>query len=241
MSKRKIMMLSLALCMVAILAIGGTLAYFTDTETATNVFTIGGVDITLFESKVKAEADAEGFPGYVDDDGNDRTVTENTYADLLPGSSICKDPTVTNVGKTDAYIRVSVKHNNQDAIFLAYETSEAFIAALEGLSNTLAKVEHMDVAWKLSDGTAGKDDTNRNTYDLEADEKIYVMWFTDALAAEEAITLFTGIQIPKDFDEADMKAFDDLEIKIWADAIQADGFADVKAAFEAFDAAKAGE
>lgn len=238
MTKRKIMMLSLALCMVAILAIGGTLAYFTDTETATNVFTVGGVDITLFESEVRPEDDAEGFPGYVDADGDDRTVTENTYASLLPGSYICKDPTVTNVGETDAYIRVSIKHNNQDAIFNAFESETAFLAALQGMSNTLPKVEHTDVAWKLADGTAGADATNRNTYDLAANEKIYVMWLTDALSKDEFITMFTGIQIPKDFDEADMEAFDDLKITIWADAIQADGFANVQAAFEAFDAAK---
>ena len=228
MTKRKIMMLSLALCMVAILAIGGTLAYFTDTETATNVFTVGGVDITLFESKVRPEDDAEGFPGYVDDDGADRTVTENTYESLLPGSYICKDPTVTNVGETDAYIRVSIKHNNQDAIFNAFESEAAFLASLQGMSETLPKVEHIDMAWKL----------NRNTYTLNADEKIYVFWLTDALSTDEYVTLFTGIQIPKDFDEADMQAFDRLNISIWSDAIQADGFANVQAAFEAFDAAK---
>ena len=238
MTKRKIMMLSLALCMVAILAIGGTLAYFTDTETATNVFTVGGVDITLFESKVRPEDDAEGFPGYVDDDGADRTVTENTYESLLPGSYICKDPTVTNVGETDAYIRVSIKHNKQDVIFNAFESEAAFLASLQGMSETLPKVEHIDVAWKLSDGTAGANADNRNTYTLNADEKIYVFWLTDALSTDEYVTLFTGIQIPKDFDEADMQAFDRLNISIWSDAIQADGFANVQAAFEAFDAAK---
>lgn len=238
MNKRKLMMLAVAVCMVAILAIGGTLAYFTDTESAQNVFTIGGVDVTLFESKVRAEDDEKGFPGYVDDDGDEQTVKENTYAGLVPGSSICKDPTVTNVGETDAYIRVSIKHNNQDAIFHAFETQENFFASLTGIADTMPKVEHMDVAWKLSDGTAGKDATNRKEYTLNNDEKIYVFWFKDVLATKEFITLFTGIQIPAGFVEADMAAFDGLEINIWADAIQADGFADVKEAFEAFDAAK---
>ena len=35
MSKRKILSLALTLCMVAILAVGGTLAYFQDTDTKT--------------------------------------------------------------------------------------------------------------------------------------------------------------------------------------------------------------
>ena len=47
MSKRKILALASAVCMVAILAIGGTLAYFTDKDEATNTFTTGKVDITL--------------------------------------------------------------------------------------------------------------------------------------------------------------------------------------------------
>ena len=49
MNKRKLLTLALTLCMVAILAIGGTLAYFTDTDTKTNVFTVGNIDITLEE------------------------------------------------------------------------------------------------------------------------------------------------------------------------------------------------
>lgn len=50
MNKRKIVLLASALCMVAILAIGGTLAYFTDTDSATNTFTIGNVKIDLKET-----------------------------------------------------------------------------------------------------------------------------------------------------------------------------------------------
>ena len=50
MSKRKIVLLASALCMVAILAIGGTLAYFTDTDEETNVFTLGNVKIDLQET-----------------------------------------------------------------------------------------------------------------------------------------------------------------------------------------------
>ena len=41
MTKRKIMLLAMALCMVAILAVGGTLAYLRDkTDTVTNTFFI---------------------------------------------------------------------------------------------------------------------------------------------------------------------------------------------------------
>lgn len=71
MTKRKILLLAMSLCMVAILAVGGTLAYFTDTDSATNVFTVGNVDITLNE-----------------------TFDEGT-AKLVPGVDINKDVTIT--------------------------------------------------------------------------------------------------------------------------------------------------
>ena len=50
MNKRKILSLALGMCMVAILAVGGTLAYFVDTDAATNVFTTGNVAIDLIET-----------------------------------------------------------------------------------------------------------------------------------------------------------------------------------------------
>lgn len=81
MNKRKLLLVASALLMVAILGFGGTLAYLTDYETATNVFTVGNVDITLNE-----------------------VFEEN--AKLIPGIDVQKEITVTNVGSEEAYIRV---------------------------------------------------------------------------------------------------------------------------------------
>lgn len=81
MNKRKILMLAMSLCMVAILAVGGTLAYFTDTDSKTNTFTIGNVDITLNED-----------------------FDENN-AKLMPGIDINKDVTITlEEGSEEAWV-----------------------------------------------------------------------------------------------------------------------------------------
>ena len=56
MNKRKTLALALTLCMVAILAIGGSLAYFTDTDEETNTFTLGNVKIDLKETFDKENA-----------------------------------------------------------------------------------------------------------------------------------------------------------------------------------------
>ena len=47
--KKKVLTLCVVLSLAAVALVGGTLAYFTDTDTATNVFTTGKVDIALKE------------------------------------------------------------------------------------------------------------------------------------------------------------------------------------------------
>ncbi len=79
MSMKKKALMAASYVMVAALAIGGTVAYLTDRDNATNTFTMGDVDIELNE---KFEQGAE----------------------LLPGVNIEKVPTITNTGKSDAYV-----------------------------------------------------------------------------------------------------------------------------------------
>ncbi len=82
--KKKILALCVVISLAAVAIIGGTLAYFTDTETATNVFTTGDVKIDLIE-----EFDSEN-------------------AKLMPGIDIKKEVTVKNTGSEDAYVRVHI-------------------------------------------------------------------------------------------------------------------------------------
>lgn len=97
------------LCVAAIItaSVLGTLAYLTDTDSVTNTFTVGQVDIKLDEAKV----DADGEPV----DGADR-VQSNEYH-LLPGMTYTKDPTVTVLpGSEDSYIRMILTVHNASAV-----------------------------------------------------------------------------------------------------------------------------
>lgn len=90
MNKRKILSLAMALSIVAIMAVGATLAYFTDTDKATNAFTIGDIDITLVED--------------FDDETN---MVPSVGKDGQPGENLIKKSvTVRNDGDTEAYVRV---------------------------------------------------------------------------------------------------------------------------------------
>ena len=55
--KKKIVAFMLVIAMVAIAAISGTLAYFTDTDSAINVMTVGNVDIEQIEQDIKGHLD----------------------------------------------------------------------------------------------------------------------------------------------------------------------------------------
>lgn len=99
MNKRKIITLLAALTLVGAVGVGATLAYFTDNEAATNVITMGHVDVELDE------------PNFDTEDGED----DKTIEDILPGETIVKDPTIT-VGKDskDAYIRAKIEFTGLD-------------------------------------------------------------------------------------------------------------------------------
>lgn len=102
MSKRKILTLAMALCMVAILAVGGTLAYFTDEDAKTNTFTIGNVDIHIDEWMED---------GADEDDEWDEYTDKQTLAPLDPNKAdlpLNKMVETVNDGSEAAYIRTFV-------------------------------------------------------------------------------------------------------------------------------------
>ena len=92
--KKKITALCLCVALLAVAVVGASLAYFTDTKTASNEFTVGDVNIELteplWESSGKADADT-------------------VYA----GEPLKKDPTVENKGTNPCFVRIKVEGLNQ--------------------------------------------------------------------------------------------------------------------------------
>lgn len=205
MNKKRLLTLALALCLTAILAIGGTIAYFTDQDSAVNTFTMGaGVSIDLFEH---------------DDDGKE--VDARTYGGVLPGVCYAKDPTVRNDGETDAWIRVNVTLTSYD-IFRA-------AAALHGVTDLSAIFSgHDESKWTRASITE----------DAAANSITYSYYYNASVAAGELTApLFTGVTIPGSFTAGDLEGLSAFEIRVTADAIQKEPFANAAEAFAAFDAA----
>ena len=84
--KKKIISLCLVVCLLATAIVGGTLAYFTDTDAQENVFTVGNVKIDLYED-------------FGDNDGIEK---------LLPNIEVEKQVYVENTGSEKAYVRVHI-------------------------------------------------------------------------------------------------------------------------------------
>ena len=121
--KKKIFGLTLVVGLLVLSIVGTTMAYFTDVDEKTNVFTSGNVAITLASDVL-----------YGDNNNAERI---NTY----PGMNIGSAATVTNTGSEDAYVGIIVTFNkaiteaNVRALFTNL-VSEGYTVTYESANNT---------------------------------------------------------------------------------------------------------
>ena len=119
--KKKIFGLTLVVGLLVLSIVGTTMAYFTDVEDKTNVFTSGNVAITLSSDVLLGADDA----------------TVNAYPTMNIGSAA----TVTNVGTENAYVGIIVSFNkaitevNVRKLFTGL-VSEGYTVTYESANNT---------------------------------------------------------------------------------------------------------
>ena len=132
--KKKITAIFLCVALLAIAIVGASLAYFTDTKSATNTFTVGNVKIDLIESRfhrqgsgnsgdtsIPAPAQTASGMKYVrdgatifsDDEIKADAANYSEYIaergkNMVPGRRVAKSPYVINTGANDAYIRIRI-------------------------------------------------------------------------------------------------------------------------------------
>ncbi len=223
MTKKKIVTIALA-AVIAVMAIAGaSLAYFTDTKTAENTFTMGNVKIKLDETDI-TNPDPEG----------DR-VTTNTYGieDVYPGATLVKDPIVHNVGKNPAYVRAIVTVGNgmnwlglyNENVWTAPQ-EEAFIALI---NNTLGE------NWEIEDIAYDMSGPDHPTSDFVATLKYTKVLEPDA----DTTAMFSEIKISEKVTNEDVTtrigSDGNFNIDVKAEAIQTNGFDTWEDAFAAFD------
>lgn len=99
---KKTLITILATVLVCCCVVGGTLAWLTDkSETVTNTFTVGDIEITL-------------------------TETERTYK-MVPGNELPKDPKVTVLANSEAcWLFVQVTKSANFDTYLTFETADGW-------------------------------------------------------------------------------------------------------------------
>jgi|GEM_PF-2402459 len=199
--------------LAALLAIGtfvfvvtrGTLAYFTDTKSVTNEFTSGSVEIKLEESVVIQDVDAYGNNKWTINTES-KTEEGNKYELVYPGAVLPKDPTITNMGKNAANIRVKVVVDNwgewKTALGMEDEdgTEGTFTGTILG---------NIDEDFEFAEGSI-------------SDDELTCVYIYKNVLAVEGITppVFTSINIPTSLTEDNVGALSG-SVKVIADAIQA--------------------
>lgn len=203
---------------IAALAVGGTLAYFTDTDNdVVNTFTVGNVEINLKEAVVDVYGKA--------DQSGARTEEGNEYK-LIPGQTYVKDPKVT-VEKTSepCFVRMMVSINLQDTIDEIFEGAEMNVL-FGGYDQN---------EWAFY-GESEKDGVK--TYEFRyIGEKVNDEGAVDARDADVVLApLFTSLNVPGDLTEGQIAELAELEITVVAHAIQSANFANAAAAWDTLDA-----
>lgn len=254
MSKRKILTLALSICMIAILVVGGTLAYMTDTDNQKNEFTIGNVKINLDE--VKIGTDENGYPVT----GTTRTEGNQIYK-LRPNFTIDKDPTITLLeGSEDAYMGAivtikcgSAQPTDDTGKILTDDNGNQLTWNLHtligGAGNNIDITKKAEVMGeKVSIISGGLIDLpseyvadwhGLSVHEHKADNPKYAVYQKVVKAGEEWVlyifleqpyeagdkeVLFKNMNIPASYANNEMAVLEDLEINVQAFATQADGF-----------------
>lgn len=231
MSKRKIMLVALTICMVAILAVGGTLAYFTSDEMENNVFTMGNVKIDLIEN---FEQESVLMPG-----------TKNM-------NNVVKNVTVKNIGTEDAYVRVHIA-------LPAAVVDQGMNSYNDMLHWNFNSADYATGKWSLQNemttgnGWTGNGTSNQWTYNTAIDGMEYTVWvvtYRTALKANETTDGAAMTQVYLDehtqatvredgvivYTKGNMTYYcedNNMSIKVWAEGVQAAGFDDAYTALKA--------
>jgi len=237
--KTKSKALLLTLCAVLLIAASvlGTMAYLTSTDTVTNTFTVGKVEIKLDETDVTNPTGPR--------------VQANSYK-LMPGTTYTKDPTVTvKAGSEESYVRMKVTFNNAAALMEMLPSADnledfspAEIALIKKIAPILFLTNYtaVDAGWLPEYTMFGMEktlaDPNYFVYDAANDTVTYIFYYPTTVTATTAdVTLpalFDTIKVPEHVTGEQLAKLNNFKITVVAEAIQAGSFADADDAWSHF-------
>ncbi len=234
-TKSKALLLTLCAVLLVAASVLGTMAYLTSTDTVTNTFTVGKVEIKLDETDVT--------------DPNGPRVKANSYK-LMPGTTYTKDPTVTVLkGSEESYVRMKVTFNNAKEI-IALCTDPEYADEVTGVENAFPLIRMVNFVkanaakWDgiIPDNMVETEDMlampKYFAYDKTADTLTYYFYYKATVSGTNGDVvlpvLFDSIKVPEHVTGEQLKALNNFQITVIAEAIQAGSFADAADAWSHF-------
>lgn len=221
--KKRTFTVALIICLVAIIGFG-SLAYFQSSKNLTNYFAVAGItDPTDPDETINPD---DLFSIKLDEtditkDDNTRTESGNTYTGILPGDTLKKDPTVTNTGKYDAWVRVKVTVTDA--------ADWKAVCAKHKITDLATIFNEFDATKWDREIAEDVNDTTNNTL-------TYTYYYKTTVAPGGEAKLFDSITIPAVFDIEDMSDLSTFQLQITGEAIQAANTGDTaQAAFTLFE------
>ena len=226
---KKVLLSILSLALVAILSIGGTIAYLKSEDSDVNVMTMGNVKIEQIEQEWNDNGELVKFTQlkplypYVGTLGwTNKEFANGAYREFTMENVVDKYVSVKNIGKSDAYVRTII------ALEMGSLTAEEF----EQIGISINKIDgaEFDFAgtWEWSGDFVASID-GKNYY-------IMVATHESALSSgETTIPSLLQVYMSKDSTNEDVEKIDGNEngrydILVKSQAVQTNGFDDAKTA-----------
>lgn len=229
--KFNLIMSCVILSVFVLMFLGVTIAYFTDRKQATSTFTSGNVEITLVESAVRLDE----YGNYVKDTTKRMSAGKRDLSEVrevgrvYPGTSVYKDPTITNTGDAPEWLAAKVtltdgKGDLHKVIgYPGYEEIDIERLITGGLLDEPVDVED----WN---GIADVCVNDRYAMIQVANtaEGKYEFYFLmlEPVAVGESIMLFDHLVFDQVWNNAQMQEFAELTIDVQAYGVQLHQLAD---------------
>ena len=251
--KKKLTAIALVVAMLAIAVVGGSLAYFTDTDAATNTFTVGNVKIELLESTLHREnagvangatstselwsdVNMEGTPDSKYSAGNANCYTDEQ---IKANAAIYQEELANNnkLAPGESYHKMPyvVNTGKNDAYIRIRVMFPAALdtAVLNSSMYTTTCINKGEFTMSYDD--SGTVEVNGIKYN------VYTFTRVEPLAPNEMTywNVWGTVHMDADVTNEEVATLipdGTFDVLVQADAIQADGFADAAAAWAAFDA-----
>ena len=235
-TKSKALLLTLCAVLLVAASVLGTMAYLTSTDTVTNTFTVGKVEIKLDETDVTNPTGPR--------------VKANSYK-LMPGTTYTKDPTVTvKAGSEESYVRMKVTFNNATKIIALCTDPEYADDGPTGVENAYPLIRMVNFVeanaanWdgiipdNMFDTENMLADATYFKYDSAADTLTYIFYYKGTVSGAKGDVvlpvLFNSITVPEWATGEQLAELNNFKITVIAEAIQAGSFVDAADAWSHF-------